>query len=200
MKRGDYRELWRQNGSANNNVWAFSREADGQAVIVAFNNGQRATDGAVSIPVRGAVSAGTRLTDVLGLAGIEDLTVDGDVIRLSLPPQSAVVLVSTAQPHPLEEVTLTFTVEAETHWGQSVYVTGSALDLGGWDLNRALGLRARRCVGARCTWSGSVTLPAGTPVDFKLVKINERLNVDWEPGLNRSLVVIGDADVTARWQ
>lgn len=199
LKRGDYRELWRQNGPANNNVWAFSREADGQAVIVAFNNGQLATNGAVSIDVRGSVPAGTRLTDVLALAGIEDLTVDGDYIRLSLPPQSAVVLVSSALPHPLEEVTVSFTVETETVWGQNVYVTGSALDLGGWDLNRALGLRVRNCDGTRCTWLGAVTLPVGAVVDFKLVKIDEGLNVQWEPGFNRSLVVDGDAEVEARW-
>jgi alpha-amylase len=200
LKRGDYRELWRQNGPANNNVWAFSREADGQAVIVAFNNGYLATDGAIPVPVRGAVPAGTVLTDVLGAAGIDDLTVDGDTIWLSLPPQSAVVLMSTALPHPLDErAVVSFTVQTETVWGQNVYVTGSVLDLGGWDLSRAVGLSASHCVGARCTWSGSVTLPVGAEVDFKLVKIDDALNVQWEPGFNRSLVVDDDAAVVTSW-
>jgi alpha-amylase len=200
LKRGDYRELWRQNGAGNNNVWAYSREADGQAVIVAFNNGFLATEGAVGIPVRGAVPAGTRLTDVLGTAGVDDLTVDGDKIWLSLPAQSAVVLAAADAPHPLEQqAEVTFTVEADTYWGQNVYVTGSALDLGGWTLDRALPLSPSGCSGSRCTWSAAVALPTGADVDFKLVKIDGELAVAWEPGFNRSLTVGGDTEVIASW-
>jgi glycosidase len=201
LKRGSYRELWRQNGSHNNNVWAYLRESDGNAVIVAYNNGTLATNGRVPLNVSGAFSSGEALVDVLGLAGINNVVVEGNTLWLSLPAQSAVLLVRANAPHPLEaHVDVRFSVEATTAWGQNVYVIGESLELGGWDLGRSIRLSPTACNGARCTWVGSVALPRGSELDFKFVKIDERLRTVWEAGFNRTLVPADGSSVTATFR
>jgi hypothetical protein len=74
---------------------------------------------------------------------------------------------------------------ATTTWGQNVYVVGDAAALGGWDARKALPLAAR----AYPSWSGTVDLPAGQTVAFKLIKIDGGGNVTWEAGGNRTLTV-----------
>jgi glycosidase len=81
LRRGDYRELWRQNGAANPNVFAFSRDD----VIVVINAGTAAT---LSIPVRAA--DGT-LADQLQEGAPAQAMVAGGHLQLALPAQTAAI-------------------------------------------------------------------------------------------------------------
>jgi glycosidase len=188
LRRGSYRELWRQNGPSNNNVWAFIRQDGAEAAVVVFNNGQRPTDGTVPLSVASAFADGERLVDVLGIARVADVTVSGGVARVALPAQSAVVLVPRSRPHPLgAQVQVRFSVEASTRLGERLVVMGSSLELGGWDPALARPLTPETCAGNRCTWRGAVTVPRGAAADFKFVTLGSG-PARWEPGPNRSLV------------
>jgi alpha-amylase len=50
------------------------------------------------------------------------------------------------------------------------------------------------------TWSGSVQLLAGANVQLKFVKGDDRGNVVWEPGPNRTLKFDTDSMVRASWK
>src|SRR2546421_7680553 len=73
---------------------------------------------------------------------------------------------------------------APTTWGTNVYVTGDCDALGNWDLGRAVKLAPT----AYPTWTASVSLPAGTTIHFKFVKMSDdRSFVQWQSGGNRSV-------------
>lgn len=99
LQIGSYRELWRQSGAHNANVWAFLREdpAVDSRAIVAFNNGYRPPDAGLPISVAGRFADGTILEDALGQANIPPLTVRNGKIDLSLPGQTAVILIPFTQ-------------------------------------------------------------------------------------------------------
>lgn len=86
LAAGAYHELWRQNGAANPNVFAFSRGTD--TIVVVNNGGGAAT---VRIPVHG-IADGVVLTDVLGDGGPATVKVTGGAIALTLPPLTASLL------------------------------------------------------------------------------------------------------------
>jgi alpha-amylase len=186
LQAGAYRELWRQNGPANNNVWAYARHDASGAVLVAHNNGLLGTDGSVPLNVSGLFDDGDVLVDVLGNAGLAPVPVVKGVVRLSLPGQSAVLLVSSRAPSPLApHAEVAFDVFANTRWGENVFVTGSTRALGNWDLNVARRLSASECQGSRCRWRVSLPLPVDESLEYKFVTIDEARRVTWEAGNNR---------------
>ena len=64
LARGDYGEVWRQNGGGAPNVWAFVRKVEGGgAVLVVFNNGDSGT-GPMRLPLRGHFGASGELVSV----------------------------------------------------------------------------------------------------------------------------------------
>jgi alpha-amylase len=84
---GAYRELWRQNGAANPNVYAFSRgTGPGERIVVIANGAARSR---VTIPVH--LPDGTVLVDDLGDGAPAQVTVSGGAIALDLPPRSAAI-------------------------------------------------------------------------------------------------------------
>jgi alpha-amylase len=191
LKGGGYRELWRQNGPANNNVWAYARHDSSGAVVVAFNNGLRETDGSVPLQVSGLFDDGDELVEVLGTVTMAPVPVVRGVVRLSLPAQSAVVLVSSRAPSPLAPHTeVAFDVSANTRWGENVFLTGSSRALGAWDLNVARRLSPSECTGSRCRWRISLPLPVGERLEYKFVTIDETRRVTWEAGNNRVVRVV----------
>jgi len=86
---GEYHELWRQNGAANPNVFAFSRGSGAGMRLVVVSNGARNT-GTMRIPVHG-LADGTQLVDELGDGAPATLTVGGSAIVVDLPPRSAAI-------------------------------------------------------------------------------------------------------------
>ncbi|MFF7183018.1 carbohydrate-binding module family 20 domain-containing protein [Streptomyces sp. NPDC008121] len=76
-----------------------------------------------------------------------------------------------------------FSVEAQTQWGDTVFVVGDAPDLGAWDPSKAVPLDPAQYP----VWSASVSLPARQPVDFKYLIKSPNGSVRWEEGENRKL-------------
>ena len=196
LQDGDYHELWRQGAPQNSNVWSFLRApADGTApVVVGFNNGGLATDGAVPLHVGPWYDDGDVLVDVLGDGAT--YTVQGDTLWLALEARTSVVLVPADAPDPDEAVPVVFEVDADTHWGQSVYLTGSSPALGMWSLEDALPMSPSDCVGTRCRWSTTLPLTPGSDHAYKFVKIDDGLHVVWETGFNRTLAVSDEGDLS----
>ena len=85
---GEYHELWRQNGAANPNVYAFSRGHGAGMRIVVIANG--AAHSRVAIPVHG-VADGTVLVDELGDGAPAQVMVSGGKLALDLPARSGAI-------------------------------------------------------------------------------------------------------------
>ncbi|MDI6097289.1 S8 family serine peptidase [Actinoplanes sp. NEAU-A12] len=85
---------------------------------------------------------------------------------------------------PANRIAATFNVTAETWFGQNVFVAGNLPELGAWDPARAVALGAA----GYPVWSGGVTLPPNTAVEFKYLKKDPDGTVTWEPGANRTTV------------
>ena len=88
-------------------------------------------------------------------------------------------------------------VEAQTDFGQNVFVVGDAPELGSWDPSSALALDPS----AYPRWSGALKLEAGRSVSYKFIKIDGSGEVIWEGGPDRKLVVPeGGGSVVAAWR
>lgn len=81
-------------------------------------------------------------------------------------------------------VVATFNVTTHTRWGQNVYVTGNLPELGSWNPDKAVPLSSA----SYPIWSGTVVLPANTPVEFKYLIKEHNAPVIWEHGANRTTV------------
>jgi glycosidase len=89
LATGAYHELWRQNGAANPNVYAFERGAGDDELVVVIGNGARAT-GTVHIPAHD-LPDGTVLTDELGDGAPAQLAITGGALAVDLPARSAAI-------------------------------------------------------------------------------------------------------------
>jgi glycosidase len=86
---GAYRELWRQNGAAHPNVFAFSRGSGPDLRIVVISNGA-AHSGAMHIPLHG-IADGSSVVDDLGDGAPAAVTVAGGDLVVDLPARSAAI-------------------------------------------------------------------------------------------------------------
>jgi alpha-amylase len=93
---------------------------------------------------------------------------------------------STATPTPTAPptgVAVQFSVaSATTVTGQNVYVVGDIAALGAWNTSAAVLLSPT----AYPTWTGTLTLPASTAVQYKYIKRDAAGTVVWESGANRT--------------
>lgn len=88
---GAYRELWRQNGGNNPNVFAFARGTGTDARLVVISNGSDPS-GTIHIPVPAdVVAANTTLVDVLGDGAPATTTLVGGDLVVDLPGRSAAI-------------------------------------------------------------------------------------------------------------
>lgn len=90
------------------------------------------------------------------------VTVSDGTATVTIPAGGAVAIdvdatTGTTTP-PASTVSDTFNVQATTTWGTSVYLAGNVPALGSWDPAKAVPLSSA----GYPTWSGTVTLPAGT--------------------------------------
>ena len=77
-----------------------------------------------------------------------------------------------------------------TKWGDAVAVVGNDASLGNWTPQDALMLDAS----AWPRWRGSVEVPRGARVDFKLIVLGSDGTVAWESGANRKLRAAVEGD------
>lgn len=147
-------------------------DTDGATVTAAFTDGAGAWDnnGSRDYTLSGAVAA-----------------VKDGAVTTSDPCGTAT---PTTSPSPTASPTsgstgVSFGVTATTTWGQNVYVVGDAAALGAWAPARAVALSSSAYPG----WRASVTLPAGTTVQYKYVRKDASGAVVWEGGANRTATV-----------
>lgn len=86
---GEYHELWRQNGAANPNVFAFSRGSGAGVRVVVIGDGA-GRSGAMHIPVHG-LADGTTLVDELGDGAPATVVIAGGKLTVDLPARSAAI-------------------------------------------------------------------------------------------------------------
>ncbi|KAI4208536.1 MAG: hypothetical protein LQ346_000046 [Caloplaca aetnensis] len=88
-------------------------------------------------------------------------------------------------------VAVTFNVREQTVFGETVFVSGSIPELGGWDTAKGLELNANRYTSSGPLWSGtSRPLPAGQSFEYKYYKTGtDGVTVTMEGGGNRMYAV-----------
>jgi glucose/arabinose dehydrogenase len=83
-------------------------------------------------------------------------------------------------------VTFAVTNAGFTFWGQDIWIVGDRPELGAWDPHKGIRLDGT----AFPTWSGSVALPEGVPIQFKAVAISSwDGSVIWESGNNHEALL-----------
>lgn len=76
-----------------------------------------------------------------------------------------------------------FHVQANTVWGENIYIVGSIPELGSWDPDYST--EAMMCPDYP-EWFLPVSLPCGTSFEFKFIRKDASGNVVWESGSNRT--------------
>ncbi|APU15654.1 MULTISPECIES: carbohydrate-binding module family 20 domain-containing protein [Actinoalloteichus] len=91
-----------------------------------------------------------------------------------------------------------FSVTATTSWGENILVVGDHAGLGAWNPAAAVPLSSA----SYPTWTGDVSLPAGTVVQYKYLRKGANGSVTWESGANRSATVpaSGVVRMTDAWR
>ena len=98
----------------------------------------------------------------------------------------------------IESVNVSFTIKnAQTTWGQNVYIVGNCPELGNWDPAKAVGPGS--CSNYP-TWQLNATIPAGKTIEFKAIKKDAAGNVVWENGSNHVFEIgANDCNCTITW-
>ncbi len=106
--------------------------------------------------------------------------------------------VLTAQQVP---VTMTVNNATPTNTGDYIFVTGDVVELGKWGTTYDTAIGPMLCPNYP-NWFLNVSLPAGTTVNFKFIKIAADGTVTWENGANHSYTVPGSGTgfVNVNWQ
>ncbi|KAM3081680.1 glycoside hydrolase 15 protein [Clarireedia jacksonii] len=86
-------------------------------------------------------------------------------------------------------VAVTFNELVTTSFGQTIKLSGSISQLGSWNPASAIALSASQYTSSNPLWSVTVTLPAGTVVQYKFINVASSGTVTWEADPNRTLTV-----------
>ncbi|GAA4622391.1 carbohydrate-binding module family 20 domain-containing protein [Cellulomonas oligotrophica] len=177
------------------NLVAFGRGAKGHVVL---NN----TASAQSRTYTTSLPDGTYCDVVASGACTRTVAVSGGRFTASVPAYGALALHvdarsgATPTPTPTPTATgttgLTFAVNATTTWGQNIYAVGDQPALGSWAPASGVALSASTYP----VWRGAVTLPPGTRVEYKYVRIDGSGGVTWETGANRVVTVPASGRLT----
>ncbi|MFC4769308.1 alpha-amylase family glycosyl hydrolase [Effusibacillus consociatus] len=100
------------------------------------------------------------------------------------------------------QVSVRFVVNnANTVFGENVYLVGNVSELGNWNTANAIGPIFNQVVYQYPTWYYDVSVPAGTPLEFKFIKKNGS-TVTWEGGSNHTYTspASGTGTVIVNWQ
>jgi alpha-amylase len=161
--------------SPRGNVIGFGRGSTG---FVTINN----TGGAYTGNFTTGLADGSYCNVITACAN--RVTVTSGRATITVPAKGAVAFhTGSSTPNP-SQVTAAMTVQAETVWGQNVYVVGNLPELGNWNPANAVPLITDANTYPR--WAGNATLPANTNVEYKFV-LKQGTQVIWETGANRTL-------------
>jgi 4-alpha-glucanotransferase len=84
---------------------------------------------------------------------------------------------------------LSFKIDYQTLWGQTVYVAGSAPEFGNWDPAKALPMKNN----VQGEWEVEFPVPSDLNLEYKYLLKNDDGNIVWEDGKNRLLETTEDA-------
>jgi glycosidase len=102
-----------------------------------------------------------------------------------------------------DQVSIRFVVHnAYTNWGENVYLVGNVHELGNWDPNKAIGPLFNQVIYSYPSWYIDVSVPEGTPLEFKFIKKDASGNVIWESGSNHTYTTpVGTTgEVSVQWR
>jgi alpha-amylase len=186
---------WWSNGS---NEIAFGR---GGAGYVAFNR----SGAAFTRTFQTSLPAGT-YCDVMngdfagGSCTGPSYTVDGSgLVTASVPAGGALALHIDARGsgstgNACTSVATSVAATVTTNWGENVFIVGNTAALGNWNPASAVALSSA----SYPVWTGTVSLPAATSVQYKYIKKNGT-QVVWESDPNRARTTPAAAPCTANW-
>ena len=172
------------------NVIGFGR---GSAGFVAINNSGSAYTGTFTT----GLANGTYCNVINACA--TSVSVSGGQATITVPAKTAVAFhTGGGTPNP-GQVTANYTVQAETVFGQNVFVVGNVAALGSWNPANAVPLTTGP--GTYPRWNGSGTLPPSTSVEYKFIIKQDGQPVIWETGGNRTLStpMTGTFNVDGGW-
>lgn len=183
---------WWDNGA---NQIAFSRGAlgfvainkEGSALTRTFTTGLPAgtyCDVIHGDPSGTTCSGPTVTVDSAGRATITVAAMDAVALHVN-----ATTTGGTPQP---SQIPVNFEVNATTVWGENLYVVGNVAALSNWNPQAGLALSSA----AYPYWRATLSLPAGTTVEYKYIKRNGSGTVVWESGANRVLTIPSSGTVT----
>ncbi|MBB4910051.1 carbohydrate-binding module family 20 domain-containing protein [Actinophytocola algeriensis] len=171
--------------SPTSNVIGFGR---GSAGFVAINNSGGAYTGTFTT----GMANGSYCNVITACAN--QVTVSGGQATVTVPAKSAVAFHTGGGTQNPDQVSASYTVQAETSWGQNVFVVGNVPQLGSWNPANAVPLTTNSSTYPR--WHGSGTLPANTNIEYKFVIKQDGQPVIWETGANRTYRTGGTGAVT----
>ncbi|MCU1480328.1 MAG: glucoamylase [Subtercola sp.] len=90
------------------------------------------------------------------------------------------------------QVNVTFTENASTSWGDTIYVSGAGAALGNWDTNKAIRLSSATYP----NWSVRVGLPAGSSIEYKFFTKGADGSIHWQTTGNITKTLPASGDVT----
>lgn len=98
-------------------------------------------------------------------------------------------------------VAITFQESVTTAYGETIKLVGSISQLGSWTVASAPAMSASQYTSASPLWTYTVSLPAGTALEYKFVKVGSTGTVTWESDPNRSYTVPASAaTVGSSWR
>ncbi|KAF1960776.1 glycoside hydrolase [Byssothecium circinans] len=110
---------------------------------------------------------------------------------------------TTAAPGCPSSVSVTFTEKVVTVPGDTIRIAGNTAQLGSWDPGSAPALSASSYTASNPIWIVTLSLPAGSSVQYKFLKVSSSGSVAWEADPNRLYTVPScqaSASVLSEWR
>jgi hypothetical protein len=99
---------------------------------------------------------------------------------------------------------VTFEEKVKTEVGQTIKIAGSVSELGSWDTGAAPELSASSYTDDNPLWSSTISLAAGTSIEYKFIKVDGSGTVTYDSGDNKAYTVPqgceGGVKVSSEWQ
>jgi glucoamylase len=89
-------------------------------------------------------------------------------------------------------VTVTFNVQADTTFGENIFVTGSVFGLSNWEPSYSVAMSASNYP----TWSVTIILPANTAIQYKYIRKETDDSIEWESDPNNSFTTPASGSIT----
>ncbi len=160
-------------GRAGQKVY-ISGQGLGGSPVVAFGKVQATVLSAADTEVIAVVPGGAA-------AGMNDVTVTNNGVTSNVFKYN----VLTA-----DQNQVIFHVNAQTNYGENIYIVGSIPELGSWNPDKST--EAMHCP-KYPEWYLPVSVPAGTAFEFKFIKKDANGNVTWESSSNRAFTSSSDS-------